>query len=275
MTTSQDSRWASARAVRLPEAWNVVHIATITTEIPELKVSDRFADYEFWPFIGTALGTQAWSSTHVSGGAVTTSQHGHVSSTPITSTTTNHTRFFVRAADGREKEIELVDGFGVRDGQHIAIIYGGKKNKKSGKALICYNISTNKYYEWKNTKKLCGFYSFFDNILLIIISIFISYILYERLGMMAIGIGILFCAVVYFFVLAPPKNRRHKLLIERLCAVAVNGADTGYSFRADSALQNSNTAAPIIPHYGDKRRNDLCSCGSGRKFKHCHGKIHS
>jgi preprotein translocase subunit SecA len=32
-------------------------------------------------------------------------------------------------------------------------------------------------------------------------------------------------------------------------------------------------AAPFVRHVGKIGRNDPCPCGSGKKYKHCHGKL--
>jgi preprotein translocase subunit SecA len=32
-------------------------------------------------------------------------------------------------------------------------------------------------------------------------------------------------------------------------------------------------AAPFVRHTGKIGRNDPCPCGSGKKYKHCHGKL--
>ena len=35
--------------------------------------------------------------------------------------------------------------------------------------------------------------------------------------------------------------------------------------------QSSNNVTPI--EWGNVSRNSLCPCGSGKKYKHCHGKV--
>jgi preprotein translocase subunit SecA len=37
---------------------------------------------------------------------------------------------------------------------------------------------------------------------------------------------------------------------------------------------SSSLGGSVVPHYENEKvgRNDMCSCGSGKKYKHCHGK---
>ena len=47
---------------------------------------------------------------------------------------------------------------------------------------------------------------------------------------------------------------------------------------ADEASEQAEAAAPGFDEndpatWGNPGRNDLCPCGSGKKFKHCHGEI--
>lgn len=47
---------------------------------------------------------------------------------------------------------------------------------------------------------------------------------------------------------------------------------------ADEASEQAEAAAPGFDEndpstWGSPGRNDLCPCGSGKKFKHCHGQI--
>jgi preprotein translocase subunit SecA len=67
--------------------------------------------------------------------------------------------------------------------------------------------------------------------------------------------------------------------VEQLQAPAVENVQyqhAGYEealagAEADSAP--AAKAAPFVRHVGKIGRNDPCPCGSGKKYKHCHGKL--
>ena len=56
--------------------------------------------------------------------------------------------------------------------------------------------------------------------------------------------------------------------------------DSGFQVTHINPLTGENEMDPSAPFdaedpatWGKVRRNDTCPCGSGRKFKHCHGKV--
>ena len=53
-------------------------------------------------------------------------------------------------------------------------------------------------------------------------------------------------------------------------------ADAMYADNGDVALAEAATkkkAQPMVRHTQKVGRNDPCPCGSGKKYKHCHGKL--
>jgi preprotein translocase subunit SecA len=53
-------------------------------------------------------------------------------------------------------------------------------------------------------------------------------------------------------------------------------AEPDYGGNGDVALAEAATkkkAQPIVRHTQKVGRNDPCPCGSGKKYKHCHGKL--
>ena len=59
---------------------------------------------------------------------------------------------------------------------------------------------------------------------------------------------------------------------ENLSNVRYQHTDYDSALAADDATQTPG-AQPIERQYAKVGRNDLCPCGSGKKFKHCHGKL--
>ena len=71
-------------------------------------------------------------------------------------------------------------------------------------------------------------------------------------------------------VAAPSGNRRHPRQRQRPRQLCLVGA-------GDSAGASGDPAAGFVEDdpttWGNPGRNDACPCGSGKKFKHCHGKL--
>jgi preprotein translocase subunit SecA len=67
--------------------------------------------------------------------------------------------------------------------------------------------------------------------------------------------------------------------VEQLQAPAVENVQyqhAGYEEAlagADGETATAAKAAPFVRHVGKIGRNDPCPCGSGKKYKHCHGKL--
>jgi preprotein translocase subunit SecA len=67
--------------------------------------------------------------------------------------------------------------------------------------------------------------------------------------------------------------------VEKLQAPAVENVQyqhAGYEEAlagADPSAAPATKAAPFVRHVGKIGRNDPCPCGSGKKYKHCHGKL--
>ena len=67
--------------------------------------------------------------------------------------------------------------------------------------------------------------------------------------------------------------------VEKLQAPAVENVQyqhAGYEEAlagADGEAAPTPKAAPFVRHVGKIGRNDPCPCGSGKKYKHCHGKL--
>ena len=51
------------------------------------------------------------------------------------------------------------------------------------------------------------------------------------------------------------------------------GADDGVPAPAVAPAESGPKPAPFVRHMGKIGRNDPCPCGSGKKYKHCHGKL--
>jgi len=57
-------------------------------------------------------------------------------------------------------------------------------------------------------------------------------------------------------------------------AAGLNGAGTNGELAAEQQVVASNERDPDKPEtWGKIGRNELCPCGSGKKYKHCHGKL--
>ena len=58
-------------------------------------------------------------------------------------------------------------------------------------------------------------------------------------------------------------------------AISNYGGHTTFSFRVPSIEEANLTPPPQQPVVKDKKpgRNELCFCGSGKKYKNCHGKV--
>jgi preprotein translocase subunit SecA len=49
--------------------------------------------------------------------------------------------------------------------------------------------------------------------------------------------------------------------------------DSGAEAPADNGEADAAKAAPFVRRMGKIGRNDPCPCGSGKKYKHCHGRL--
>ncbi|MBL4627987.1 MAG: preprotein translocase subunit SecA [Roseicyclus sp.] len=74
-------------------------------------------------------------------------------------------------------------------------------------------------------------------------------------------------------MLAQLKQQQEAARQQMAAAGAASGAATG----ADAAAPAENAAPGFVEDdpktWGNPGRNDLCPCGSGNKFKHCHGRL--
>ena len=68
--------------------------------------------------------------------------------------------------------------------------------------------------------------------------------------------------------------------VEREHTPAVENVQYQHSSFEDAGSQAESTvaeadpkAAPFVRRMGKIGRNDACPCGSGKKYKHCHGKL--
>jgi preprotein translocase subunit SecA len=69
-----------------------------------------------------------------------------------------------------------------------------------------------------------------------------------------------------------PDDQSH---VENVTPVHASGEEAGYG-DGDVALAEAATkkkAQPVVRHAEKVGRNDPCPCGSGKKYKHCHGKL--
>ncbi|MFN9708700.1 MAG: SEC-C metal-binding domain-containing protein, partial [Burkholderiales bacterium] len=41
----------------------------------------------------------------------------------------------------------------------------------------------------------------------------------------------------------------------------------------DGGVEQETEPAPVLPEVPKVGRNDPCPCGSGKKYKHCHGAL--
>ncbi|MFT0891307.1 preprotein translocase subunit SecA [Pseudochelatococcus sp. G4_1912] len=68
-------------------------------------------------------------------------------------------------------------------------------------------------------------------------------------------------------MLKPPQEEQRDAPQLAMAEAGADYADGGYALR-DAAIDPADPAT-----WGRVGRNDLCPCGSGRKFKHCHGRL--
>jgi preprotein translocase subunit SecA len=60
---------------------------------------------------------------------------------------------------------------------------------------------------------------------------------------------------------------------ENLSNVRYQHADYDTALAPDADAEVAPGQQPIERQYAKVGRNDLCPCGSGKKYKHCHGKL--
>lgn len=110
------------------------------------RVIKTIDELDAWVVHGEAAGSAVWTSTHVSssgGGGYVGPYGGNVSAPTVSSRSTTHKRFFIRAAAGKETEIELSDSsFGVRDGHRVSAVYAKHKDDNSGWLVYLHNHDT-------------------------------------------------------------------------------------------------------------------------------------
>jgi len=74
-----------------------------------------------------------------------------------------------------------------------------------------------------------------------------------------------------------PDDQSHVENVQQLHPGSGNGeAELAYDGNGDVALAEAATkkkAQPVVRHAQKVGRNDPCPCGSGKKYKHCHGKL--
>ena len=66
------------------------------------------------------------------------------------------------------------------------------------------------------------------------------------------------------------ESAREKINFQHQSASAMSQAEDVPSSRARPAATNAEPFVRDVPKVG---RNDICPCGSGKKYKQCHGKI--
>jgi preprotein translocase subunit SecA len=60
-------------------------------------------------------------------------------------------------------------------------------------------------------------------------------------------------------------------MLEAALAFAGSGVGAGMAGAAQGALLQAGDGGGVAPSFGKVGRNEQCPCGSGKKFKHCHG----
>jgi preprotein translocase subunit SecA len=61
--------------------------------------------------------------------------------------------------------------------------------------------------------------------------------------------------------------------VEQVTNVQYHHADYDEALAAAATTSDKPKAAPFVKPIGKVGRNDPCPCGSGKKYKHCHGKL--
>ena len=73
-----------------------------------------------------------------------------------------------------------------------------------------------------------------------------------------------------------PDDQSHVENVTPLHPAGADGAAAEYADNGDVALAEAATkkkARPVVRPTQKVGRNDPCPCGSGKKYKHCHGKL--
>ena len=68
-------------------------------------------------------------------------------------------------------------------------------------------------------------------------------------------------------------ERQRQAEIERLMAKQQANHDSMTAIDGENDGQSSNSSQPIVRTQAKVGRNDPCPCGSGKKYKHCHGAV--
>ncbi|OCG22216.1 preprotein translocase subunit SecA [Gilliamella sp. wkB108] len=69
-------------------------------------------------------------------------------------------------------------------------------------------------------------------------------------------------------------ERQRKAEMEKLLAKQQTNHESMAGMNGESNEQASGPAQPIVRTQAKVGRNDPCPCGSGKKYKHCHGAVH-
>ena len=92
----------------------------------------------------------------------------------------------------------------------------------------------------------------------------------ERLEQSAVA-AILLGFAVFMGYLVAPELHGSKLLVVSLLYAAILLVVAGLCLFAASGVTDALGPAQSPPAEPKVRRNEPCPCGSGKKFKHCHG----
>jgi hypothetical protein len=110
--------------------------------------------FSLWIEHGLVIGSKTWSETHVSGGSsggggFVSGGSGYISAPNVTVTSSVRTRnsFFLKAADGKERSVDIDGALPLRDGQTVSVVYVKRTTDKLGYALVIHNHTTGEVTE--------------------------------------------------------------------------------------------------------------------------------
>lgn len=93
------------------------------TQVPHSNIEIRGKKLQVSYTVGKLLHADKRTSTQISGGHVYSYGNGHVSSTPLRVSETQHSQLFVRTASGQEIEVNIANaGLGFRSDQWITLL---------------------------------------------------------------------------------------------------------------------------------------------------------
>ena len=67
--------------------------------------------------------------------------------------------------------------------------------------------------------------------------------------------------------------QRAEQQVEQVSNVQYHHADYDEALAEAATISDKPKAMPFVKAIGKVGRNDACPCGSGKKYKHCHGKL--